>query len=473
MFKKLLGKLEHKDIKQMQEKRDIKGLMKALAYKQDKYIRNWAAEALGEIGDPEAIDALRDAFYNDKEDMFDTAGKALLMINDPRVMDIFRDALGSNKYAESVFRLAELQKGGKPLDSRVIEPLVNLLRNKAKRDATSMKSMPMTIVEILGRLDDPKVVEPLIEALGDEDGYVRKYAVEALGKINNPKAVRPLISLLFRFDGTVGVDEVSTALNRIDPKWIESEWVKEGIAKLIVQFRENGGRGSERSPFVVLSRLPWVPKDDFERTLQLAMKKKWQEVERIGEAAVEPLILLLNDTGDEIDRTAVIATLATLGDARAVKPLLKILEYHPILPRQFNRSGLSMAAQTAILKIGKSAVDTLLAEYNDSTIQSNIAIYLGEIGDARAAGPLFTTAVNSQVWAKEAIGLLEKTLDQYVSEMDEETLQRLASLNGVFQEEKSGNEFGYTTATWRVEVDCSKLNQLAKQELVRRGMAFD
>ena len=42
----------------MEAKRDIDGLIKALAYKKDPVVRKWAAKALGEIGDACAVDGL-------------------------------------------------------------------------------------------------------------------------------------------------------------------------------------------------------------------------------------------------------------------------------------------------------------------------------------------------------------------------------------------------------------------------------
>jgi HEAT repeat protein len=42
----------------MEAKRDIDGLIRALAYKKDPVVRKCAAKALGEIGDARAVDGL-------------------------------------------------------------------------------------------------------------------------------------------------------------------------------------------------------------------------------------------------------------------------------------------------------------------------------------------------------------------------------------------------------------------------------
>jgi HEAT repeat protein len=48
----------------------------------------------------------------------------------------------------------------------------------------------------LGKINDPRVVEPLIASLKDTDMLVRESAAEALGKINDPRAIEPLIAAL-------------------------------------------------------------------------------------------------------------------------------------------------------------------------------------------------------------------------------------------------------------------------------------
>ena len=48
----------------------------------------------------------------------------------------------------------------------------------------------------LGAIGDPRAVEPLIRALGDEGSLMRKEAAVALGAIGNPRAVEPLLASL-------------------------------------------------------------------------------------------------------------------------------------------------------------------------------------------------------------------------------------------------------------------------------------
>ena len=48
----------------------------------------------------------------------------------------------------------------------------------------------------LGQLGDPRAVEPLVKALGDDDRYVRIAVATALGQLGDPRAVEPLVKAL-------------------------------------------------------------------------------------------------------------------------------------------------------------------------------------------------------------------------------------------------------------------------------------
>lgn len=75
---------------------------------------------------------------------------------------------------------------GKIRDERVLEPLMQQLRNdEFMEDATD------ALVN-LGEL----VLPGLIKALKDKEELVRKQAVIALGRIKSPEAIDPLIEML-------------------------------------------------------------------------------------------------------------------------------------------------------------------------------------------------------------------------------------------------------------------------------------
>jgi HEAT repeat protein len=50
--------------------------------------------------------------------------------------------------------------------------------------------------DALGKIGDPQALPALLEALKDENGYVRRAAAEALGEIGDPQAVPALLEAL-------------------------------------------------------------------------------------------------------------------------------------------------------------------------------------------------------------------------------------------------------------------------------------
>jgi len=67
----------------------------------------------------------------------------------------------------------------------------------------------------LGHIGDTRGVEPLIQALGDEESVVRWIAAEALGKIADATAVEPLIQAL-RDEESIVRSKSAEALGEIE-----------------------------------------------------------------------------------------------------------------------------------------------------------------------------------------------------------------------------------------------------------------
>ena len=136
------------NVERLAEKRDVKGLAKALFYKKAWRVREAAAEALGKIGDSQAVEPLIAALKD--EDWY------------------------VRKYAVEAL--------GKIGESRTVKPLIAALKDLEQdvREAA---------VEALGKIGDSRAVEPLIAALKDWD--MRKAAANGLiciyksGKISN------------------------------------------------------------------------------------------------------------------------------------------------------------------------------------------------------------------------------------------------------------------------------------------------
>ncbi len=185
---------------------------------------------------------------------------------------------------------------------------------------------------------------------------------------------------------------------------------------------------------------------------------------KIGDArALEPLIAALKDIYSDVRWWAAYA-LGKIGDARAVESLIAALK----------DSDSDVGAAEALGKIGDTrAVEPLMSVLEDgngewrSRARVDAARALGEIGDARAVGPLIQSV--SDKWVSEfAVESLKKLLERYASEVSEDDLHATISLSDVV-------EYSYSTAgacqtIVSEKVSCSLVRQLARQELIRRGL---
>ena len=228
------------DVEKLESKRDVKGLIGALGYQKDPYgdLRRAAAEALGEIGDPRAVEPLIGSLKDDRVHL--AAIKALDKINDRRAVEPLIGMLKSRGREASEAAAMTLGHLGDP---RAIEPLVAALGNGPAAaealiqigDARAVDPLigkllwknqwPMfrdsreAAAELLGRFGDPRAVEPLIAALKDQDRDVRKAAAEALGRLGDLRAVEPLLAFLGDIEtGSAAIE----ALAKIgDPRAVE------------------------------------------------------------------------------------------------------------------------------------------------------------------------------------------------------------------------------------------------------------
>lgn len=166
-------------VKTMSERRDIPGLIRALKNR-DQAVQYQAAEALGNIGDASATEALMDALTGDQ-------------------------------YSGIRWKAAEaLGKIGAPAVPHLIQALKNPDEDVRWKAAVT-----------LGEIGDLQSAEPLVDLLGDEDRFVRSRAAYALGLLGSG-AVAPLTKALL--NGSIEIRRgAAAALGTIrDPNAVEA-----------------------------------------------------------------------------------------------------------------------------------------------------------------------------------------------------------------------------------------------------------
>ena len=160
--------------KALGEIKDPRAVEPLIAVPKDYYsgVRYAVTEALVKIGAPAMeplIAALKDKDSKDS-DVRQAAAEALGEIKDPRAVEPLIAAL---KDEDSDVRAAAAYALGEIKDPRAVEPLIAALKDG---DSDVRKAA----AKALGEIKDPRAVEPLIAALKDAKWRVREAAAEAL-----------------------------------------------------------------------------------------------------------------------------------------------------------------------------------------------------------------------------------------------------------------------------------------------------
>jgi HEAT repeat protein len=168
----------------MKAAQDVNGLIRLLNNRSPD-IQYEAAGALGDIGDPRAVEPLITALKNNElSGVRWKAAEALSKIGVPAV-----DALiGGLSHEDDDVRWKAAIALGEIGDSKAVEPLIALLRDEDR----FVKSRAAHALGMIGEA----AVDPLIHALREGDGNLRWGAAIALGKIHDTRAIIPLIHAL-------------------------------------------------------------------------------------------------------------------------------------------------------------------------------------------------------------------------------------------------------------------------------------
>ena len=332
------------NIEKMEEENDVEGLIRASQKEKDYEIRARAAGALGNIGDPRAVEPLSKGLKDTYNPVRVEVANALGKIRDPRIVEPLLEALSDQDINVKEKAWDALQKS---CDARDTEPLIEALHNSETRDYAA---------KILGKIGRP-AVEPLIKLIQNEEYFVRVSAIEQLGIIGDERAVDPLIGLLRDQD-----------LMTLAVKALGIIGDKRAVDPLIELFEE--GHSTK----------------DIVRAL-----------EQIGdEKAIDLFIGILEDPNAEKEmRESAARVLSRYENKRIIDLFIRSLKDCDLY------SQVPEIAMKALTNIGKPAVDPLLKAFEDkkpeysnpfstaegyekSTQLARIATILGKIKDKRA-----------------------------------------------------------------------------------------
>jgi HEAT repeat protein len=349
--------------------------------------RGYAARALGQIGDPEAITALTRVSGDDHMD---------LRIGDPEAISALTRALGDDHMdlrVQAVIALGQI--GGK----QAVPPLVGVLGCKKPRlrEAASFalahlgdKSNPKDLLSFKRRLrrgyrgrlsllakenmeiqtktrtldlrDLSPALQPVINALEDQNTHVREYAAKALGQLQDAQAIEPLVKALrggdifVRMRAKVALDALKwkpqtgqeAAMYQIaelgSTQHPEVSLLVEGLTHKDRRYRRNAGYA-----------LAWYTGRQIYRLAQALNALRQTGANQVFQTMVEA-----SEDEDSVVRANVAYILGRVRDPQAVQPLVRALSDEEVDVR--------MAAATALGRIGdKRAVKYLVNALGDES----------------------------------------------------------------------------------------------------------
>jgi HEAT repeat protein len=376
---------------------DVTDRLVVLVKDSDQNVVAQGAWALGQIGDPKAIPALDELSEQKSIEIRRNAVGALGRMANPKgtcpLIARLKDPEQSVR-ALAAQGLFEKFKNGERCPGDV-EALIAALGDPVERGWIQMT---------LGRLKDPRAVQPLIQDLV-ERGETNMYCHDcvALAEIGDKSAVEPLLPLLHNKNPVIAGGVVDTLAKLNDPRAVPS---------LAALMKEPSTRIPAINALVQMKQCQIMPEvrpsltdenSDLRRTAADAVVKCRDT------ASADLLIRMLR-----LDRPLAIKTLGDLGDARAVEPLIAILKQ-----KDTTANDRQLAAHALGQLRDPRAVDALIAAVQEGKSQPEYlrrdAIWaLGEIQDPRAV-PLLQQVVASappvaQDQAADAATLALKTL---------------------------------------------------------------
>ncbi|MBI3965713.1 MAG: HEAT repeat domain-containing protein [Chloroflexi bacterium] len=324
----------------------------------------------------------------------EAAIRDLAKLKDPRALDLIIGALHDPDIA---VREAAARALGEHGDAKAATALVAALES---RNTYMRKSAMESLVKI-----GPPAIEPLMGTLGDEFALARAEACEALGRIGDKRAIDALVKELMDPDSTV-----------------------------------------EKEAALALEALHWEPHDDEHRAELLVALQRWDDVARMGVAAVPRLIEALHEEDHDVRAQAAHA-LGSIKDPRVLEPLLEelhdpdskvekevaaALEQLGWKPKDdYELANLLVARQKwdELEALGSAAVDRLVEALHEDAfgVRAAAARTLGQIGDLRAVegliGALDDELPDVRHAAEQALESFgESVLDRLVVALDDDRI---------------------------------------------------
>jgi len=187
--------------------------------------RRYAAEDLGDLGDPAAVPALIKALEDPAVGVREAAAESLVAIGGRDVCDKVMPLLGSDTAFLRNHAIEILEEIGPD----AAEGLIGLCHSPS----SDLRKFAMDILGKIGELSDVNAFEVIVSALEDKNINVAGAAAEALGRLGDPAAVPILAEYLegepwlqcnaLNAIAQIGGDEARRVISGLDPERLAPE----------------------------------------------------------------------------------------------------------------------------------------------------------------------------------------------------------------------------------------------------------
>ena len=201
------------------DRRVVDPLINALK-SSDWIVRMHASKALGRIGDPRVVEPLVPLLQDKVKAVREETAHALAQIGEAAIPSLLKTLA----HEDWLVRLHTVEALGKIKSSAVVNPLLHVMFND--RDS----AIRVDAARSLGELGDPRAVEFLITAMGDED--IRPSAIEALGKIGDRRAVPALTRVVIGTSRPVNSRPIHGCGDRYDSEMLAQEAAVKALARI-------------------------------------------------------------------------------------------------------------------------------------------------------------------------------------------------------------------------------------------------
>jgi HEAT repeat protein len=235
------------------------------------------------------------------------------------------------------------------------------------------------VAETLGMSNDRSAIPALLDILKDENYSVRSSSVIALGNIGDAQVIPFLLPLLKDKDAEVRSAACAAIAKFHDPASFDK------IANVLlydpmIEVRQSAAiaLGDTKHPAAIPFLMEALRDSQWWFEREQVAKDLLRAIEKMGPAAVEPLIEALRDKEVTVRKFAA-TVLGNLCDDRALDELgMTLYDLH---------HEVSQAAALALTKFGSKAVDILLEALNhpEAGIRECAISALGKIQDVRVA----------------------------------------------------------------------------------------